>query len=138
MEQKLFIKNDKGRYEPYREPEPPYNNMLYKKYTHNGKTTYEPYSMHLRDEELGEGVWVVTKHIYSRSMASGKYLRDMFMCQKASDIQDVSLAKLGGMDKLANYLSYRWEDLPKNCSQYELCQAIVGILFEYEDKAKKQ
>ena len=57
---------------------------------------------------------------------------DMYMCQKASDIQDVSLAKLGGMEKLADYLSNHWNELPRNTSTYDFCRAIVGMLFKYE------
>ena len=131
MKQKLYIKNDKGEFEPYKDPEPPYHNALYRKCGNR----YEPVSM-LVDHDLGEGVWVITKHIYGKSYSSGKYLRDCFLCQKASDIQDVSLAKLGGMDKLADYLSHNWEKLPKNTSQYDLCRAIVGMLFEYEKNKK--
>ena len=124
--QKLYVKNEKGRYEEYREPVQEYDNKLYCKV---GKK-YELCSM-LMTNDLPEGVWVVTKHKYGKSFASGKYLYENFMCMKAGDIQDVSLAKLGGMDKLADYLCHNWDKLPKNSSQYELCQAIVGILFNY-------
>lgn len=127
----LYVKNEKGRYEPYREPEPPFSNCLYRKVGNK----YEPCSM-LMTEDIGEGVWVVTKHTYGKNYATGKYLRDMFMCQKASDIQDVSLAKLGGMDKLADYLCTNWGRLPKNKPIYDICRAVVGILFEYEKKEK--
>lgn len=129
----LYIKNSKGKYEPYQEPEPPYDNALYRKVKRGSKVSYEPVSM-LQTNDLTEGVWVVTKHIYGKSLSSGMYLRDCFMCQKASDIQDVSLAKLGGMDKLADHLMHRWDELPKNASVYDLCRAIVGLLFQYESK----
>jgi hypothetical protein len=56
------------------------------------------------------------------------------MCLKASDIQDVSLAKLGGMDKLADYLCHNWNQLPQNTSRYDMCRAIVGLLFKYEEE----
>lgn len=133
---KLYVKNEKGRYEPYREPEPPYDNVLYRKVMRGNKTVYIPQSMRL-SKEIEEGVWVVVKNTYGKSYTSGKYLNDCFMCLKASDIQDVSLAKLGGMEKLANYLSFRWGDLPRNVSQADLCRAIVGILFEYEKERDK-
>ena len=130
MEKKqLYIKNPNGRYEPYREPEPPYDNCLYRKV---GKR-YEPCSM-LMTNDLGEGVWVVTKHPYGRRITSGMYLRDMFMCQKASDIQDIPLSTLGAMDKLAEHLSRHYDELPKNVSQADLCRAIVGLLFKYENE----
>ena len=125
--QKLYVKNEKGRYEEYREPVQEYDNKLYRKV---GKK-YEPCSM-LMTNDLPEGVWVVTKHKYGKSSASGKYLYEKFMCMKAGDIQDVSLAKLGGMDKLADYLCHNWDKLPKNSSHYEMCRAIVGLLFNYK------
>ena len=128
---KLYVKNEKGRYEPYREPEPPYNNVLYRKVMRGKKVVYEPQSM-CSDVGLNEGVWVVTKHTYGKSYTSGKYLNDCFMCLKASDIQDTPLSKLGGMDKLADWLCYNWDRLPQDTSRYDLCRAIVGILFEYE------
>lgn len=90
----------------------------------------------LMTDDLGEGVWVVVKHIGSKSITSGLYMRDMYMCQKASDIQDVSLAKLGGMERLADYLSNHWDELPKNTSTYDFCRAIVGMLFKYEKDGK--
>lgn len=133
---KLYYKNEKGKYVEYEEPKPPYDNALYRKYRFGKRVEYEPVSM-LMTDGLGEGVWVVTKMTYGRSVSSGKYLRDCFMCQKASPIQEVALSKLGGMDKLADYLSHRMEDLPQNVSQYDYCRAIVGILFQYEEEKNK-
>lgn len=130
--QQLYIKNDKGRYEPYREPEPPYDNCLYRKI---GKK-YEPTSMCLT-RDLPEGVWVVTKNVYGRRVSSGIYLRDCFMCQKASDIQEVSLAELGGLDKLADHLFQHFDEIPKNKSIDEICRAIVGILSNYKTGKEK-
>ena len=129
--QKLYIKNEKGRYEPYREPEPPFDNVLYRKVQRGKKFVYEPQSMCF-DKGLEEGVWVVVKHIYGKSYSTGKFLCDSFMCLKASDIQETPLSKLGGMDKLADWLCHNWDKLPKNKSQYDLCRAIVGLLFQYE------
>ena len=130
-EKKLYFKNEKGRYEEYKDPEPPFDNALYRKVRRGNKTSYEAVSM-LQTRDLGEGVWVVTKHTYGRRITSGMYLRDMFMCQKASDIQEVSLAKLGGMEKLADYLYHHIDEIPKGISSYDYYRAIVGILFNYE------
>ena len=128
MKQKLYIKNDKGRYEEYVEPVQEYDNKLYRKV---GKK-YEPYSMIIPADSLSEGVWVVVKSKSCRSMMTGKYLLEKYLCMKAGDLQEVSLAKLGGMERLAKHLSEHWHELPKHSSPYELCQAIVGILFKYE------
>jgi hypothetical protein len=132
MEQQLYVKNEKGRYVPYIEPEPPFDNVLYRKVKHGRKTMYVPQSM-CSDRGLDEGVWVVIKNCYGKSYASGKYLYDCFLCMKASDIQDVELAKLGGMENLASFLSAHWEEIPKtNTSIHDFCRAIVGMLFKYK------
>ena len=128
---KLYIKNAKGRYEEYKEPVQEYDNKLYRKVGNK----YEPCSM-LMTDYLPEGVWVVTKHYGSRSFTNGKYMLEEYLCLKASDIQEVSLAKLGGMEKFAHYLAQHWNELPKGVSQYELCRAIVGLLFDYENQNK--
>ena len=129
----LYIKNGKGRYEVYKDPEPPFENALYRKVRRGKKIVYEPVSMCI-DMGLDEGVWVVVKNTYGKSYTSGKYMNDCFMCLKASDIQETPLSKLGGMEKLADYLQHNWDKLPKDKSQYDLCRAIVGLLFQYENK----
>ena len=129
--QKLYVKLPNGRYEEYREPVQEYDNKLYRKVMRGSKAYYEPCSM-LMTNDLPEGVWVVVKHKGSKSISSGKYMLENYMCLKAGDIQEMSLSKLGGMDKLADYLSCNWDKLPKNKSQYDLCRAIVGLLFNYE------
>lgn len=134
---KLYVKNSKGRYEEYREPEPPYNNVRYRKYTHGNKTYYDPVSMCI-EQDLDEGVWVITKSTYGKSYATGKYLRDMFMCQKASDIQEVSLAKLGGLEKMVDYLCHHLDEIPNDLTQHDRCRAIVGLLFKYEEEKSKE
>lgn len=129
---KLYFKNDKGRYEEYKAPELPFDNKLYRKV---GKK-YEACSM-LMTDDLPEGVWVVVKHEAGRSFTSGKYMYEQYMCMKAGDIQDVSLAKLGGMERLSHHLSSHWDEIPKETSQYDRCRAIVGILFNYENERQE-
>ena len=130
---KLYYKDEKGRYREYQEPEPPFDNALYRKYVYGKKVYYKPVSMSI-EKDLDEGVWVITKHTYGKSYSTGRYLRDCFMCQKASDIQEMPLSKLGGMDKLADWLCHNWDKLPKDKSQYDLCRSIVGVLFQYENQ----
>ena len=134
--QKLYVKLPNGRYEEYREPVQEYDNKLYRKVVRGNRVQYEPCSM-LMTDDLPEGVWVVVKHRGSKSISNGRYMLENYMCMKAGDVQDVSLAKLGGMEKLAHHLSQHWNELPKDWSQYDLCRAIVGLLFQYnKDKDK--
>ena len=129
--QKLYVRLPNGRYEEYREPVQEYDNKLYRKVVHGKRVHYEPCSM-LMTDDLPEGVWVVVKHRGSKSISSGMYMLENYMCLKTGDIQDVSLAELGGMERLAHYLSQHWNELPRDWSQYDLCRAIVGLLFQYE------
>lgn len=134
---KLYVKNEKGKYEPYKEPQPPFDNCLYRKYTIGNKTTYKPCSMSFTND-LPEGVWVILKHHYGRSMISGKYLRKMYMAEKASDIQDVSLAKLGGEERYAQYLQSNWDEITKDCKcTSDMCRAIVSALFKFGEEQQQ-
>lgn len=133
MKQKLYIKKENGRYAEYKEPEPLYNNALYRK--ESGR--YVPWSMQLYADMIDEGVWVVTKNPYGRSMASGKYLYDSFLCMKASDIiKAPTLAELGGWSKLSDYLSANWDKVDKRCVD-TMCKSIVGILMQYGKESEK-
>lgn len=130
--QKLYVKLPNGRYEEYREPVQEYDNKLYRKVMRGSKAYYEPCSM-LMTDDLPEGVWVVVKHCGSKSISSGRYMLENYMCLKTGDIQDVSLAKLGGMQKLAEHLSRHWDEV-SGASQFERCASIVAILMNYENQ----
>lgn len=130
-QQKLYIKLPNGRYQEYKAPKPSIDNRLFRRFVKGGKVTYKPCSM-LMTNDLPEGVWVVLKHPGSKSITSGNYLYDRYMCMKAGDIQEVSLARLGGMERLADHLCAHWHELPKEDSIYDTCRAIVSFLFSYE------
>ena len=129
--QKLYVRLPNGRYQEYHEPVQEYDNKLYRKVVRGNRVHYEPCSMFMPDN-LPEGVWVVVKHHGSKSISNGKYMLENYMCMKAGDIQDVSLAKLGGMERLAHHLETNWSKLPNNVSLYQLAKSIVGILLDYE------
>jgi hypothetical protein len=82
---------------------------------------------------LPEGVWVVTKNRYSTQTTSSNYLKKVFNLDKASDIENVSLAKLGGMQKLANHLCQNLDKVNGETT-YDRCCQIVKILFDYKDE----
>ena len=136
-QQKLYIKLPNGRYEEYHAPEPKTDNRLFRRIVRGGKVTYEPCSM-LMTDDLPEGVWVVTKQPGSKSITSGRYLYDRYMCMKSGDIQEVSLARLGGMERFANHLCSHWNEIPNGCSIHDTCRAIVSILFKYEQERNNE
>ena len=135
MKKQLFYKNDKGRYVPYVEPErPKYDNALYRRI---GKK-YVPVNMHLEVNSWQEGVFVVSKchsAMYPDSWINAEYLQEIFKLYRCGDIENVSIAKLGGMKKLADHLLKHWNEI-QGASVFERAASIVAILMNYEEKEK--
>lgn len=122
----LYIKNEKDRYEPYNLPEPEVDNKLYRKI--NGK--YYAWEMDFRKDHLSEGVWVIVRHKSWTSFTSGKYLREQFMLEKASDIKEVSLAELGSLKKLTRKVLDALPSDYRNRTTNDLVHLIVGKVYE--------
>lgn len=122
----LYIKNEKGRYEPYKQPEPEVDNKLYRKV--NGK--YYPWEMELKNYHLPEGVWVITRHKSCTSYTRGSYLREQFKLDKASDIKEVSLAELGSLEKLTSEVLDALPSDYRNRTTNDLVHLIVGKVYE--------
>ena len=133
MKQKLYTKNDKGRYEEYQIPDMDVSETLFRRI--NGK--YVPVSFNCIND-LPEGVWVVTRGRSSREITSGKYLKEMMMLEKVSDLKEMpSLAELGGWQKCAKYVLNEIGDI-STMSKYDIINAIVGKVFEYSKRADKE
>ena len=131
MKQKLYTKNEKGRYEEYQVPELDLSKTLFRRI--NGK--YVPVSI-LCTNDLPEGVWVVTRGRGSREIISGKYLRELMMLDKVSDLKEMpNLAELGDWRKCANYVLDEIGDF-ESMTMNEIVNAIVGKVFEYSKKEK--
>lgn len=133
MKQKLYTKNEKGRYEEYQIPDLDVSETLFRRV--NGK--YVPVSVY-RTDDLPEGVWVVTRGRSSREIISGKYLKELMMLEKASDLKEMpSLAELGGWQKCAKWVLEEIGDV-STMSKIEIVNAIVGKVFEYSKRAEKE
>ena len=129
MKQKLYTKNEKGRYEEYQIPDLDVSDTLFRRI--NGK--YVPVSVY-RTDDLPEGVWVVTRGRSSREITSGKYLKEIMMLDKASDLKEMpSLAELGGWQKCAKWVLNQIGDI-STMTKYDIINAIVGKVFEYSKK----
>ena len=129
-QQKLYTKNEKGRYEEYQIPDMDVSETLFRRI--NGK--YVPVSISCFNNDLPEGVWVVTRGRSSREIISGKYLKELMMLDKVSDLKEMpSLAELGGWQKCANYVLNEIGDIFA-MSKIEIVNAIVGKVFEYSKK----
>ena len=130
---KLYTKNKKGRYEEYQIPDLDVSETLFRRI--NGK--YVPVSISCIND-LPEGVWVVTRGRSSREITSGKYLKEMMMLDKVSDLKEMpSLAELGGWQKCAKYVLNEIGDI-STMTKYDIINAIVGKVFEYSKRADKE
>ena len=128
---KLYIKNEKGRYEEYQIPDVDISETLFRRT--NGK--YVPVSIHCTND-LPEGVWVVTRGRSSREIIRGKYLKELMMLDKVSDLKEMPcLAELGDWQKCANYVLDEIGDF-KSMTMNEIVYAVVGKVFEYSKKGK--
>ena len=128
---KLYIKNEKGRYAEYQIPDMDMLDTLFRRI--NGK--YVPVSINCAND-LPEGVWVVTRGRSSREIISGKYLKELMMLDKVSDLKEMpSLAELGDWHKCANYVLNEIGDIFA-MSKIEIVNAIVGKVFEYSKKGE--
>ena len=127
---KLYYKDEKGRLREYKEPKT--DNALYRKV---GKR-YEPVGMCDAVNAWGEGVYAVIKKHIGKHIIEEQYMRKIFRTCKCGDISDVSVSKLGGMTKLADWLCKNWGEVTGD-SVYERCASIVGILMRYDDEHGK-
>ena len=128
-EKRLYSKNEKGRYEEYQIPDIDVSETLFRRV--NGK--YVPVSINCIND-LPEGVWVVTRGRSSREITSGKYLKEIMMLDKVSDLKEMpSLAELGGWQKCAKWVLEEIGNV-STMSKIEIVHAIVGKVFEYSKK----
>ena len=128
---KLYTKNEKGRYEEYQIPDLDVSDTIFRRI--NGK--YVPVSVNCT-YDLPEGVWVVTRGRSSREIISGKYLKELMMIDKVSDLKEMPcLAELGDWHKCANYVLDEIGDI-STMTKNEIVNAIVGKVFKYSKKEK--
>ena len=128
-EKRLYTKNEKGRYEEYQIPDIDVSNTLFRRI--NGK--YIPISVNCTND-LPEGIWVVTRGRSSREIINGKYLKELMMLDKVSDLKEMpNLAELGDWHKCANYVLDEIGDI-STMTKNEIVYAIVRKVFEYSKK----
>ena len=128
---KLYIKNEKGRYEEYQIPDLDISETLFRRI--NGK--YVPVSTTYA-KDLPEGVWVVTRGSSGREIIRGQYLKELMKLDKCSDLKEMpSLAELGGWQKCAQWALDEIGDF-ESMTMKEIVYAIVGKVFDYSKKGE--
>ena len=128
---KLYTKNKNGRYEEYQIPDLDVSETLFRKI--NGK--YVPVSINCTND-LPEGVWVVTRERSYKEIISGKYLKELMMLDKVSDLEEMpNLAELAGWRKCANYILSTMGDI-STMSKADIVNTIVGKVFMYSKRGE--
>lgn len=129
---KLYTKNNKGRYEEYKIPELDVSKSLYCKINGN----YRPVSMNFQNE-LQEGVWVVSRHRSCTEYIRGTYLRERFHLDKASDIERFPLSKIGHINKVCDRIISELKlgnTDSKPMTNHELIEAVVGLVYKINEE----
>lgn len=141
--QQLYIKNDKGRYEPYEPPKVNVSDTLFLKVGNR----YIPYGKKLDTDYLTDGVYVVRsdKSGGMRSFASVGYLEECYRIDKVSSNYRITTEQLAS---LKDYSDYAIEELRKLRSErctdgYGLSTAeeiacVIGSVFKFSDILKKR
>lgn len=141
--QQLYIKNEKGRYEPY---EPPKVNVSDNLYVKVGRK-YVPYGRRLNENYLTDGVYVVRcdKQCGMRSISSVGYLEECYRIDKVSNNYRITTEQMASLE---DYSDYVWKELQKLRSEkhtngYGLSTAdeiacIVGSVFKFSEILKKR
>ena len=129
---KLYTKNEKGRYEEYQIPDMDVSETLFRRI--NGK--YVPVSVNCAND-LPEGVWVVTRGRSSREIIRGKYLKELMMLDKVSDLKEMPcLAELGDWQKCAKYVLDEIGDF-ESMTMNEKKKEVGRKHFEYPNARKR-
>lgn len=148
---KLYIKNEKGRYEEYKpELKTDDPDLFFRKQG----SKYIPCGVMESRDILGEGVWVVLSNLSyaGRQIVRGDYLKELFQINKVGDIEEPTIAQLGGLEKCYDYVSCEWNKYHKEYmlghewkpSNSDYVHFIIGKVFEYckmieaEKKGEKQ
>lgn len=143
MKQKLYIKNEQGKYEEYKPENKTDDDDLYFRKV-NGK--YVPCGRNEHCCMATEGVWVVLSNLSycSRQCISADYLKNLFQIRKVSGIEEVSIAQLGGLEKYHDYVISEWNKYYKQYrlgherspSNSDFIHFIIGKVFEFNEKLK--
>ena len=129
---KLYIKNDKGRYEPYTIPEHDIDKTMYRRV--NGK--YVPVSMLVCDD-IPEGIWVVTSRPSVRSITNGTYLGESFKLDKVADLERFPMTKIASMKQCVDHILWNERFSIDGKSVHDIVSEIVGMVYQYNDDLSK-
>ncbi|MBQ4009814.1 MAG: hypothetical protein II604_03855 [Bacteroidales bacterium] len=137
----LYIKNEKGRYEPYTP-----DVDLHTAYRKVGKNKYVPFATMYHEDWLNDGVFVVRcdRSAGLRSFSEIGYLNDVFRIDKVGNNYRILADQLAS---LQDYTEFCMSELRKfeqerndniGVSPFERTQVIVGSVFKFSQILKEK
>ena len=133
---KLYVKNDKGRYEPFHLDSDISDTVFMRR---NGK--YLAIGRLNEGASLPEGVWIVYGRPSCRSIINGTYAHELFNRYKVADLPDIPLVECASLSKLTDEICHNLHQQSDrhllNMSVHELINAVVGELYRLT-KAKNE
>ena len=139
----LYIKNEKGRYEPYTPPKPQLSDTLYRKIGNK----YYPASLSFGEhyDHLSDGVYVVREdgRGHLRSLANAEYIQEVFVIDKVSGNYRITTEQYASLE---DYEEFAYQELLKfererasiGISKCERIQCVVGSVFKFSAILKER
>lgn len=138
----LYIKNEKGRYEPYK-PKEIGDKNVYRKIGNK----YVPFAVVTKDEDWFQGgVFVVRsdKHYSHRSIADSEYLQECFRIDKIGNNYRILADQLASLQdyrdfaskELQKFRNERYSDGYGLSTEEEIC-CVVGSVFKFSQILKE-
>lgn len=92
---------------------------------------YKPMGVLLHDY-LSEGVWVVSKHQYSRETTSAKYMNELFDVEKLENLKKLSIGEIGSLHKITEEILQELpiSEIGNSFSYNDLVHKIVGMTYD--------
>lgn len=141
--QQLYIKNNKGRYEPYEPPKVNVSDTLFLK----AGNRYIPYGKKLDTDYLTDGVYVVRsdKQGGMRSFASVGYLEECYRIDKVSNNYRITTEQMASLEDYSDYVCKELQKFrtERHTNGYGLSTAeevacVIGSVFKFSDILKKK
>lgn len=138
----LYIKNEKGRYEPYKPDDADFGTC----YRKVGKK-YVPFATVYHEDWLNDGVFVVRADTRGKlmSMSDATYLQDCFLVEKVGRNYRITADQLASLQDYADFCYKELEKYKKErnesgwgISYFEQVQAVVGAVFKFSDILRKR
>lgn len=92
----LYIKNSKGRYEPYQEPQPEPDHNIYRRY---GKK-YEPVGVCDPHTGIGDGIWLVRHKEGSTRMANIDHYAHKWGLTKLAPLPVTDITQFAALEEI--------------------------------------